>query len=184
MITLVYGGSGSGKSEYAENVVLNQSEPGNRYYIATMKAAGEEGEQRIARHRKLRSGKGFQTIECPRDIPGVLEQIPDIPKATILVECVSNLLANEMFDLRPDQTAHPGIDEAKTAVSRVLDGLALICSRAENTVLVTNNIFEDGICYDEMTMQYMKSLGLINRQLAEMADYVTEVVAGIPIPLR
>ena len=111
MISLIYGGSGCGKSEYAEGVVLALSEPGSRYYIATMKAYGEEGRKRVERHRNLRKGKGFQTIECPVNIAGALEQIPDPSGATVLLECVSNLLANEMFDTETDDRRSDDVQE-------------------------------------------------------------------------
>ena len=66
MLILVTGGSGSGKSEYAENtaVALAEKEGLPLYYVATMKPYGEEGRRRVARHRRLRAGKGFETIEC------------------------------------------------------------------------------------------------------------------------
>ena len=61
MVILVIGGSGSGKSEYAEGrcVQLNTKE---KLYIATMEPFGEESLARIARHRRLRQGKGFDTL--------------------------------------------------------------------------------------------------------------------------
>ena len=71
MLCLVIGGSASGKSEYAERHVC--ALPGRRIYAATMQPFGEEGRQRIARHRKLREGKGFVTIEVPADLGGLIE---------------------------------------------------------------------------------------------------------------
>ncbi len=189
MISLIYGGSGSGKSEYAEGVVLALSGAGSRYYVATMKAYGEEGRKRVERHRKLRSGKGFQTIECPVNIAGALEQIPDPSGATVLLECVSNLLANEMFDTETSDQGSSAVQEDPGFADRpftdqILEGLSVLCSRVKHTVIVSNNIFEDGTSYDEWTVRYMQYLGEINCRIAAMADHVTEVVAGIPVPLR
>ena len=65
MIHLVIGGSGSGKSEFAENLLEDSQ---RKYYIATMQVYEEEGRKKVARHRRLRAGKGFQTIEQPRDM--------------------------------------------------------------------------------------------------------------------
>ena len=66
MIELVTGGSGSGKSEYAESraVRIHRKYGGRLIYIATMMAYDEEAVQKIERHRMMRSGKGFETIEC------------------------------------------------------------------------------------------------------------------------
>ena len=66
MITLVTGGSGSGKSAYAESLL--SSCEGIRYYIATMQIYDAEGEKKVERHRKLRAGKGFLTIESPMNV--------------------------------------------------------------------------------------------------------------------
>ena len=65
MITLVLGGSGSGKSAYAEHLLDGKT---NKYYIATMQVYDAEGEKKVARHRRFRAGKGFVTMEQPRDI--------------------------------------------------------------------------------------------------------------------
>ena len=65
MITLVLGGSGSGKSAYAEHLLDGKT---NKYYIATMQVYDAEGGKKVARHRRLRAGKGFVTMEQPRDI--------------------------------------------------------------------------------------------------------------------
>ena len=188
MISLIYGGSGSGKSEYAESLVLAQADPGSRYYIATMRAYGEEGRQRVLRHQKLRAGKGFQTIEQPWEIERALEEITEPASATILLECVSNLVANEMFD-RPAQTAREEPDmvagtDADDFIERIVQELSALLSEVKHAVVVTNNIFEDGAEYDELMIRYMESLAAINCHLAEMADHVTEVVAGIPITIR
>ena len=65
MITLITGGSGSGKSAYAEKYICHVSnEKGckEKYYIATMQVFDDEGQRKIDRHRRLRAGKGFITI--------------------------------------------------------------------------------------------------------------------------
>ena len=80
MHALVIGGSGSGKSAFAESLLL--SLPAPRYYIATMENDGPAAERRISRHRALRHGKGILTRECPRglhalssDSPGALRRL-------------------------------------------------------------------------------------------------------------
>ena len=60
------GGSGSGKSAYAESLLYSCE--GIRYYIATMQIYDAEGEKKVERHRKLRAGKGFLTIESPMNV--------------------------------------------------------------------------------------------------------------------
>ena len=92
MMILVTGGSGSGKSAFAEDQVVSFGEA-ERVYIATMFPFDEESKKRVQRHRNMRSGKGFETIECYTD----LAQVRVSKGSTVLLECMSNLVANEMF---------------------------------------------------------------------------------------
>ena len=91
-----------------------------------------------------------------------------------LVECVSNLTANEMFD----ENGQRSEDEV---VRRVVSGLKVLSQSVRELVIVTNNVFDDGITYDESTMAYIRALARINIELAAWADEVTEVVAGCPV---
>ena len=65
---LVIGGSGSGKSAYAEKVALECQKEKRHFYLATMHVFGEEGQKKVERHKRMRAGKGFVTIEQPTDI--------------------------------------------------------------------------------------------------------------------
>ena len=92
MFTLVIGGAASGKSEYAESRVVRL--PERRIYLATMRPWDQECRARIARHRRLRQDKGFETLERYTDLAGA-----EVPAgANVLLECMSNLTANELYD--------------------------------------------------------------------------------------
>ena len=91
MFHVVTGGSGSGKSAYAEQCILDfQGE--NRIYIATMYPFDEESHRRIARHRAMRAEKKFTTMERYTD----LEHLTIPSGADVLLECMSNLVANDV----------------------------------------------------------------------------------------
>lgn len=193
MITLVTGGSGSGKSAYAESLL--SSCEGIRYYIATMQIYDAEGEKKVERHRKLRAGKGFLTIESPMNVgkirfacAGEAEQAQyrqgaerkvqgSSEKKSALLECMSNLTANEMF-------TKDGIKSAEEVVEKIVSEIQTISKKLDNLVIVTNNVFEDGVIYDAGTMEYLRALGRINAALARLADRVAEVVVGIPVELK
>ena len=176
MITLIIGGSGSGKSAYAENYMNSISEDRKKYYIATMQIYDEEGKRKVERHRMLRGGKGFSTIEQPLDIGNAAEKLEDGDK-TALLECISNLTANEMF-----LEEVPGTEEVIT--EKIIGGIAVLNRELTHLVIVSNNVFEDGNVYDKTTMAYIRAMGRINQKLAEMADEVVEVVVGIPIVIK
>lgn len=171
MITLILGGSGSGKSAYAEDYLLRTAAHKKKYYIATMQIWDEEMQAKVDRHHRLRQGKGFTTIEQPAALEEAIAQME--PAGAALLECMSNLTANEMFF-----GAEPV--ERQTVIERILRGVEILRKQADPLVIVTNNVFEDGIVYDDSTMEYIEALGRINERLAAEADEVVEVVAGIP----
>lgn len=208
MITLITGGSGSGKSAYAEKYICHVSnEKGckEKYYIATMQVFDDEGQRKIDRHRRLRAGKGFITIEQPRDIQNAVSKLQSESSLktgrSALLECMSNLVANEMFQ-PVDASGMQAAEAEKEALDapenmkdydtaqisrvskKVLKEVSILSENVAELVIVTNNVFEDGVCYDESTMNYIKAMGIVNRGLAAMAERVVEVVAGIPVTVK
>ena len=92
MLILVSGGSGSGKSEFAEGLVVSAGLK-ERVYLATMQVWDQESVRRVERHRAMRAGKGFATLECPTG----LERLEVPAGSAVLLEDLSNLSANEYF---------------------------------------------------------------------------------------
>lgn len=170
MIHIVTGGSGSGKSEYAEDKILTFSGD-KRIYIATMYPFDEESHNRIAKHRFMRKDKGFETIECFTGLSKV--KIPE--GSNVLLECMSNLTANEMYQ-------KDGAGE-KT-IEAILKGIKMLEKRAAELVIVTNEVFSDSSFYHKETIRYQKYLGKLNQELTRKAAEVTEVVYGVPITVK
>lgn len=172
-LILVTGGSGSGKSAFAERTLLARAR-GRAVYLATMSDAGAESRRRIRRHRDMRQAHGdaagvhFTTLERPVDIGGA-----DIrPGDAVLLEDLGNLLANEIWS---PEGAGEGARE------RILSGVDRILERAEALVVVSVEVFSDGCRYDPETLGYIRTLGQLHRDLARRAEAVAEVVCGIPI---
>lgn len=210
MIYLVTGGSGSGKSAYAEAMVM-QSGRGKRYYLATMEVFGEEGKKKVERHKKLREGKGMITIERPR---GLLGLVLDEGENTVLLECMANLAANELFggecteaveDMDgnlaeraeaadacvevADRAEAVGAckrvaERAEAAAERMKKGILWLEGQCRLLVVVSSEIFSDGIDYGEETNAYIWLLGEMNCWLAKRAERVVEVVCGIGCVLK
>ena len=178
MLVLVTGGAASGKSEYAEDLAerLSEKSGGERTYMAAMRPGGEEAAARIRKHRKAREGKGFQTLELfgaeGEASKGLLEECIPLCGKTVLLEDLSNLLANLMFS---------GEGEPGEIVAGIRAFLTELRRSTEHLVVVTNEIFSDGVIYDEMTESFRRCLALLNRVLSAEADVVTEVVVGIPL---
>ena len=179
MLVLITGGSGSGKSSYAESYTMKLSENSKRYYIATMQVSGEEGRKKVERHREMRAGKGFFTIEQPTDVEQVIGKMCASEKedTVALLECMSNLAANEMFS--EEQPKNRSV-----VTEKIIQGIKELNKSVRQLVIVSNNVFEDGITYDDTTMEYIRAMGMINQELARIADKVVEVVVGIPVVVK
>ena len=182
---VVTGGSGSGKSAYAEQKICGlQQGTGRLYYIATMYPYGSETERKIERHRWMRGGKGFRTLEWYTGLSECIEKefsgqegAERLSESSILLECMSNLVANEMF-------SGADIVSEDVVVGHILQGIKNLSTKVDELVIVSNNVFEDGISYDATTQAYIRALGRINTGVAALADTVTEVVVGIPVPVK
>lgn len=166
---LLTGGSACGKSSYAEELCVSLPSP--RYYIAAMKPFGDGSSEKIERHRRLRAGKGFETIERYTDLQGLT--LPE--KGTVLLECICNLTANEMFDESGAFT-----DPCETVIA----GVEALRRQSETLLVITNEVGDDSRGYDAGTLAYIRAIGHINRRLAGMADDVLELVCGIPLVLK
>ena len=185
MMEVVTGGSGSGKSAYAEQKICGlQQGTGRLYYIATMYPYGSETERKIERHRWMRGGKGFRTLEWYTGLSECIEKefsgqegAERLSESSILLECMSNLVANEMF-------SGADIVSEDVVVGHILQGIKNLSTKVDELVIVSNNVFEDGISYDATTQAYIRALGRINTGVAALADTVTEVVVGIPVPVK
>ena len=149
MLILVTGGAASGKSAHAERLLCEHA-PSSRLYLATMQPFGAAAQARIARHRALRQGKGFETVECSTDLAGLT-----LPRHYdgILLEDLGNLLANERF-------APNGAGDA--AFGSILAGIAHLQDCCETLVVVTDEIFSDGLDYPPETARYIRDLAALN----------------------
>ena len=165
MLLYIAGGAGSGKSAFAESQIVQSGLPAP-LYIATMEPFGPEAEVRIARHRALRAGKGFTTVERPRS----LETLPPPPNRPVLLEDLTNLFANEWFS-----PAREG------AADRILTGLRRLKARTPLSVIVGNDLFSDGMDYPPDTLAYLQALAALIQETAALSDQVYEVVCGIPL---
>lgn len=165
-LIFITGGSKNGKSHIAEDI-LSQF-PGEKYYIATMEPWSKEAGGYIERHHKMRAGKGFITIEKYTDLQDIFWNVQQKPAA--LVECLGNLCANEMFSAKEKDPVH-----------KILQEIEVLREKTEVLIIVTNQVGDDGMIYEQGTMEYIRILGILNQRIARVADLVIEAVFGIPV---
>ena len=166
MLTLVLGGAASGKSAYAEQLVLGCALP--RYYLATMQVWDAECAARVEKHRKMRAAKHFQTLECPLHLETV--QLPQ--RGTVLLEDLGNLAANELYSPQ---------GSGEHAAAAILAGLETLAAQCTDLIVVSNEVFSGGASYADDTARYLCTLAQVNNALAARADAVVRVVCGIPV---
>lgn len=159
-LVLISGPNSSGKSLYAEQLIAGTT--GSRYYIATMLPCTEDNHLRIEKHRARRQGLKFKTIECPYQVGNT----PVPSDGVVLLEDVSNLLANVMFEKGGDP-------------DRVFHDICDLAERCRILVAVTiTGLKADG--YDEGTSAYIMGLNTINRRLFDKASIAILMQEGIP----
>jgi adenosylcobinamide kinase / adenosylcobinamide-phosphate guanylyltransferase len=161
----VLGGARSGKSRYAESLVMALPSPW--LYVATAEARDSEMAERVAVHQGRR-GPGWTTVETPRDIAGALAANANTPA---LVDCLTLWLSNVLL---ADADVDAEIEHLDGALARA----------AAPIVLVANEV-GSGIVPDNALARRFRDLqGLLNQRIAARADRVFLVVAGLPLTLK
>lgn len=177
MILFVAGGTASGKSAYAEKraaalhrQAVREGFPDPLIYAATLSDQSEASLARIRRHQAQRRAYPYQTQEC-FSIRHLRDLTDQSSGKTVLLDCLSGLVANVLFS---------GADgkEAAMQLPELLQELGRTC---RNLIIVSDLVFSDGIHYDAETETYIELLGICCRAAAAAADQAVEVVCGIPV---
>jgi adenosylcobinamide kinase/adenosylcobinamide-phosphate guanylyltransferase len=166
-ITFILGGSRSGKSGFA----LKQASklPGSKAFIATAQAFDDEMRDRIERHKKERPAD-WHTFEEPIALPGM---ITDMGKdySVILIDCLTLWLSNLMMN--------------EADVESSIESLLLAAAPCPAALFIVSNEVGMGIVPDNALSRRFRDLaGTLNRCIAEIADEVFMVVAGIPVKIK
>ncbi len=170
MFIFISGAVRSGKSEWAERAAVSLSPAGRRIYLATAQVYDEEMRRRVVRHVEARRTRGFETVERERDVDGIVHLIPS--GSVVLLECLGTLVANEMF-------AGELVEPTASVIKKVMRALSALRKRAESLIIVSNDIFSDGLTYDSSTENYRTALGALHTVLAPEADCAVECICGL-----
>ena len=171
MISLVIGPNGSGKSAFAENLSLGTGNT-ERYYIATMSVKDEDGIRRVKRHRGMRDGKGFITLELPYSVDRALDRISKPGDSCILLECMSNLVGNEIYDnYKRPWYKREGIPAEDEFCDALMKDIYLLSENAGNLIIVSGSYVREGD-YDKETLDYISLLDAMNEKLTAFSDSV------------
>ncbi len=164
---LVLGGARSGKSAFAERLVLESGLA--PVYLATGAAGDGEMAERIAEHR-ARRGAAWTTVEEPRDLVGALAR-ETAPGRAVLVDCLTLWLANRMFD--------------KADLAAETCGLTGALMSVRGPVVLVSNETGFGIVPDNpLARRFRDAQGRLNQAVAAAVHRVVLVAAGLPLVLK
>jgi adenosylcobinamide kinase/adenosylcobinamide-phosphate guanylyltransferase len=165
-LTFVLGGARSGKSAYAERLVM--AHPSPWIYIATAQAFDDEMRARIDLHRSRR-GEEWRTVEAPQELPQAIGDAP--AQAPLLIDCLAIWLSNRMFaeaDLVADRAAL----------------IAALSSRTAPTVVVSPEVGLSIVPENALARAFRDAAGLMHQEVAKISAHVALVVAGYPVTVK
>jgi adenosylcobinamide kinase/adenosylcobinamide-phosphate guanylyltransferase len=178
-LTLILGGARSGKSSYAEKLAREVS--GAVLYVATAEALDEEMEDRIATHRDKRPAQ-WRTLEAPRDVARAIAADPG-PADVLLLDCMTLLVNNLLGPEVEGNTEAQALSEARM-MEEIEALLAIYDSGDSHWIVVSNEVGLGLVPPYPLGRAYRDALGRANQRLAEAADEVLFMVAGLPMQLK
>jgi adenosyl cobinamide kinase/adenosyl cobinamide phosphate guanylyltransferase len=174
-IILILGGARAGKSDFALDLAaeIEATDQGRVCFVATAEALDDEMRDRIARHRSERPPR-WTTVEEPIRLDAALAQASDA--SVVVVDCITLLVSNWL--LRPQ--GHAG-EELTECIARALE---LAAANNQVLIIVSNEVGLGLVPDTPLGRQFRDALGRINQRLAQAADSVYLLVAGIPIRIK
>ncbi len=175
-ITLITGGCRSGKSRHAQE--LAEQAGRKRLFIATAPVLDAEMRERVERHRKMRQGREWKTMEEQIDLPGCLRRAPAFD--VLLCDCLTLWVNNLLFDAEKSGTLIT--EDRITKLSRE------VCDAARNipgrVFFVTNEVGLGIVPENKLSRLYRDLVGRCNQEIAAAANSVVLMVSGIPIQVK
>jgi len=183
-IILVTGGARSGKSTYAEK--LAKEEKGGVLYIATSIPFDDEMKDRVKKHKQRRP-EAWHTFEGYKNLKQVFYN-EEIKFDTILLDCITIMVTNLMFDFAGDNFNELNNEAIDTMESKILQEVAdFLCHAEKSTktiIIVTNEIGAGIVPEYKMARVFRDIAGRVNQYIASRAQEVHLVVCGIPIKIK
>ncbi len=165
-LTFVLGGAASGKSAYAEQLVVSSGK--SRIYLATSQVFDGEMRQKVDRHIEQR-GSGWETVEAPLDLAPVLAELS--ADHACLIDCATMWLTNHLL-------AENDLDQAQAHLLSALRGCPA------QLVIVSNEVGHGIVPENALARRFREAQGRLNIALAAQADLVVQVTAGLPMVMK
>ena len=173
MLELVLGGARSGKSRYAESQAAASGLP--VIYVATAEAGDAEMKARIEHHRQHRPSE-WLTVEEPMLLADCIRERAE-SECCLLIDCLTLWLSNVLFD-RQGNLQLPFFQQQRAELMAALRDCRL------HIVLVSNEVGMGVVAADPMTRRFVDEAGFLHQELAQLAERVMLVTAGLPQRLK
>ncbi|MCH8531077.1 MAG: bifunctional adenosylcobinamide kinase/adenosylcobinamide-phosphate guanylyltransferase [Saccharospirillum sp.] len=167
-IHLILGGARSGKSRFAEQTALARSGP--HFYLATAQAGDQEMAERIAHHRAYRDDR-FVTVACENALTAALAQCNQ-SEATVVVDCLTLWVTQQLSQ---------NTEEWKTERAALL---AQLENMNAHCLLVSNEVGQGIVPMGALSRQFVDETGWLHQDIAQLAQAVTLITAGLPLKLK
>ena len=178
---LIIGGARSGKSRFAQELAPKSGEP--VLFVATAEAGDEEMKLRIEKHKRERSAT-WSTLEATTHLGSHIEQKIG-GNRVVVVDCITLLISNifNQYSQQTDEQIDASLIE-KEVTSEINELVECISRVDASFIIVTNEIGLGLVPADKLSRLYRDLLGRANQMLAEHADEVYLMVAGLPVPIK
>ena len=201
-MALIYvtGGAKSGKSKFAEDLLLNMNNGNQKnIYLATSLIYDEEMDIKVSLHKKRRQDRWI-TVEGYKNFYESLEKKfveiyskkkenyeKDIFINNMLVDCLTNMISNIIFeniDIEWSNPAKDQIEKCDEVIENEVEKLIEISQKFENVIIVSNELGMGIVPSYPLGRYFREIAGKMNQKIAEIADEVFFVVSGIPIKIK
>jgi adenosylcobinamide kinase/adenosylcobinamide-phosphate guanylyltransferase len=181
MCNLIIGGARSGKSSFAQELALKSGEP--VLFVATAEASDEEMRHRIEEHQKARPSD-WSTLEVTTHVGrAIFQKIGEFK--VVIIDCIT-LLVNNIFGQYSHQNTEqidaPFIE--KKLVDEISELVECINQVDASFIIVTNEVGTGLVPANKVGRLYRDLLGKANQILAQRADKIYLMVAGLPLPIK
>lgn len=179
--TLIIGGARSGKSHFAQELARKSGLA--VLFVATAEAGDEEMLQRIEKHRKERP-PAWRTLEATCHVGSRIKQ--EIGEAQlVVVDCITLLVSN-IFSQYDEQTLEQMEEPAleKQVMVEIGDLMTCLTEVPASSLIVSNEVGLGLVPANRVGRLYRDLLGKANQMLAQYADEVYLMVAGIPVKIK
>ncbi len=178
---LIIGGARSGKSHFAQELALRSGGP--VLFVATAVAGDEEMRQRIEEHKRSRP-KSWGTLEVTRHVGNQITQIIGKTRV-VIVDCITLLVSNVLGEYIAQDGEH--IDDSlieKTVDGEINELVECIKHLDASFIIVTNEVGMGLVPANKVGRLYRDLLGKANQLLAQQADEIHYMVAGLPLTIK